>query len=521
MPTLAGWLTGEQVPQEIIEQTLKAMETVLGQHGGQPARTVQPGAGLVAFADAAYAMQRNDDPPVLDWVPERRTLIYRRPLSGLHPLYYIENWPAQGNLLFASEIKALLALGAPRRLHLPALAALQHYGFIPAPLTAFKDIYVVPAGSILRWQHTKLVVNTSTDYHLEEPYTDSDVYERLHNALKHAVEGMLPQHEQFVALTGAGIASTLATTVATQTSSVPFTIATFSYKKFRATKRQLTIEQFVEQWQHPLLTINGLDQPEFWAAVLSALEAPCVNIAPLALHQLLHTVATETGARVAFTGLGARLLLNQQKQIAPTPTPANIYAWYQEWLNLTHYHNHTLWSHDVQQRLRDEEAWEQSHHARKLAHKTKHVEQSRYYLDLHLCLPDALMNAAYQLAAQERMVLRSPYLHGDVLELLTRLPLQLEDGTPKRDILTKVMQQYYPTMTLAPSALPLTLPIQSLLQNKDSEIVQQTLSPEAIEQTGIFDRETVESLLQGKEVTRDLLLVFTTQLFCRMFGVEL
>ncbi len=162
MPILAGWLTGEQVPQEIMEQTLMTMSDVLGRHGGEPARMVEPGAGLLVFSDMGHAMQRNDDPPILDWVPDRRTLVYRRPLSGIHALYYITDWPAQGNLLFASEIKALLAVGVPRRLHLPSLDALLRYGFIPAPWTAFKDIHVVPAGSILRWQRAKTVVNQST-----------------------------------------------------------------------------------------------------------------------------------------------------------------------------------------------------------------------------------------------------------------------------------------------------------------------------------------------------------------------
>src|SRR5579884_3747139 len=202
MPILAGWLTGEQVPQDIIQQTLLTMGEVLGAHGGTPARTVQPGAGLMAYADTAYAMQRNDEPPVLDWVPDRHTLVYRRPLSGMHPLFYIENWPAQGNLLFASEIKALLALGMPRRWHLPALDALLRYGFIPAPWTAFKDIFVVPAGSLLRWQRAKTVMNAATEYHFDAFPTPVDVVDQLHTVLDKATTGALPPHEQLVALTG-------------------------------------------------------------------------------------------------------------------------------------------------------------------------------------------------------------------------------------------------------------------------------------------------------------------------------
>ena len=183
MPILAGWLTGEQVPQEVIEQVLGSMGAVLGRHGGQPARSVQAGAGILAVADPAFATRQRVEPPVLDWSADRRTLVYRRPLSGAHPLYYIEDWPAQGNLVFASEIKALFAVGVPRRLHLPALAALLRYGFIPAPWTAFQDIHVVPAGSILRWQRAHTVVNTAIDHHFDDPLAPADALDQLHTLL--------------------------------------------------------------------------------------------------------------------------------------------------------------------------------------------------------------------------------------------------------------------------------------------------------------------------------------------------
>ena len=196
MPVLAGWLTGEQVPTESIEQTLGAMEAVLAINGGLPARIVQPGMGLITFSDTAHAMQHNDEPPVLDWVPDRRTFVYRRPLSGLHPLYYIEDWPAQGNLLFASEIKALLVVGHARELHVAALEALLRIGFIPAPWTIFKGISVVPAGSILRWQHAKTVVGPSTDFRFEPALAASQevVTKRLETLLIEHTNALLPSH---------------------------------------------------------------------------------------------------------------------------------------------------------------------------------------------------------------------------------------------------------------------------------------------------------------------------------------
>jgi asparagine synthetase B (glutamine-hydrolysing) len=235
MPILAGWITGEQVQSETIAQTLATMEQVLSRYGGQPARMIEPGMGLVAFSDTAYAMQRNDDPPALDWSPERRTLVYRRPLSGVHALYYVENWPAEGNLLFASEIKALFAVGVPRSLRPGALAALARYGFIPAPWTAFKDIQIVPAGSILRWQRAKTVVNHATDYHTDEPSAVASTLDQLQTLLDEASAGLLPPHEQLAALTGGGPASTLATLQAAQ-HTCPSSITAYNLRRNGGTR---------------------------------------------------------------------------------------------------------------------------------------------------------------------------------------------------------------------------------------------------------------------------------------------
>lgn len=535
MPTLAGWITGEQVPQETIDQALTAMGEVLGRHGGQPARTTQPGAGLIAFSDTAYAMQRNDDPPVLDWVPDRRTLVYHRPLSGLHPLYYIENWPAQGNLLFASEIKALFAVGVPRRLHLAALDTLSRYGFIPAPWTAFKDIYVVPAGSILRWQRAKIVVNHATDYHLDEALTRTDGLDHLHALLEEATANLLPPHEQLVALTGGGSSSALSTALAAEHTSAQFNVVTIGYKK--NSSRLQPAQYIASECLRPFLAITGVDQPEFWQAAIAGMEAPVVDTRPLALHQLLHTTAAETGARVAISALGARILLGTTiSNLALMGTkPENMLPWYIKALRkrsgkgIAH-----LLSPDVARSLEQEERWEESLHARKLARKAAQLatlEQRWYYLDLHLRLPDLVVHPVQQLATPERMAVRSPYLNPRVMDILTRLPMflydEIADDEVSRDSLPELLlRRLLPDMDIAEiePGLALVAPTKSLLRLADSALLMQTISAEALRSTGIFDVQAVDKLLKRKQdigAQRELLLVFTTQLLCRLFEAGL
>lgn len=527
MPTLAGWLTGEQVSQEIIAQTLTTMSDVLGRHGGQLARTIQSGMGLIAFSDPSYAMQRNDDPPVLDWVPDRRTLVYRRPLSGAHPLYYVENWPAQGNLLFASEILALLEVGVPRRLHLAALDALLRYGFIPAPWTAFKDIRIVPAGSILRWQRTKVVVNPSTDYRIDEPLNAKDAQEQLLTTLKEATMGILPPHDQVVALTGGETPSALTTLLAAQQTTNAFTIATLGYTKRTTTKGWKQAEQIATTSQHPFLAISGVDQPEFWIAALAGSEMPSIDTRPVAMHQLLHTTAAETGARVAISGLGASVLTGPTSSFTTAVPHKNLLAFYsQTQAGLAEQVISPIWSQDVAKALRKEERWEDTLHARKLARRAEQFKDKRqgwYYLDLHLRLPGKIVQMTQQLAIQEKLVVRSPYLTTQVMDLLTRLPVPLNDGAAKNMLLAELKERFLPESVQSSASLPLVAPAASLRQVAESELLQQVLAPEAVKATGLFNPDVVEKLLQqsgDSRAERELILVFTTQLLSRLFGIE-
>ncbi len=519
MPTLAGWITGEQVPQKIIEQTLAAMGAVLGTHGGEPAQSLSPGAGLLAFSDAAYAMRDNDEPPVLDWVPERRTLVYRRPLSGLHPLYYIENWPAKGNLLFASEIKALLAVGAPRRLHLAALDALRRYGFIPAPWTAFKDIQIIPAGSILRWQRAKIVLNSSTDYSLDVAPSTASSMEELRELLEKITTSLLPTQASMVALTNGASASALLALLAASQISPPSPILTYGYTTSTEAGEWEASELIAEACDAPFLSILGVDQPDFWPATLLGLEAPCVDTRPLALHQLLHTAAVETQARAALSGLGAGYLLGTTLPSAEERTEESILRHYRR--SLVNEEEHAIWTADVASVLHNAEAWEETLHARKLARhaeQLKETGQEAYYLDLHLRMPDYAVHSAYALATQERIALRSPYLHAKVLEKLTQWPDAAARSTAPDTLLRQVMPHLKNSASTA--HFPLAVSPASLLQNSVSELVKQVLSQETTHTIGLFDPERVQTLRSHDRASRDLLLVFTTQLLWQLFGIE-
>jgi len=82
------------------------------------------------------------------WDCQERTLYLARDRAGEKPLYYGWN---RGIFLFGSELKALCAFPHFRSDVDPqTLALYMRYSYIPAPHSIYKDIFKLPAGSILK-----------------------------------------------------------------------------------------------------------------------------------------------------------------------------------------------------------------------------------------------------------------------------------------------------------------------------------------------------------------------------------
>src|SRR5437660_1665889 len=87
------------------------------------------------------------------WDRARQRLLLARDRFGKKPLHYF--WDGR-RLLFASEIKALLHAGIPRRLNHQALDEFLLYRYVPTPHTLFEQVYKLPAAHTLVYEHGHL-----------------------------------------------------------------------------------------------------------------------------------------------------------------------------------------------------------------------------------------------------------------------------------------------------------------------------------------------------------------------------
>ena len=118
-------------------------EEALG--GGDPAGVARRLDGMFAFA-----------------IWDGARLILGRDRMGKKPLYY---WSTPGRLVFASEIKAVLAHPwVPREMRPDALDAYLTFGYVPTPATWFAGVRAVPPGHVGVFD-----ASAGADLHLE-PY---------------------------------------------------------------------------------------------------------------------------------------------------------------------------------------------------------------------------------------------------------------------------------------------------------------------------------------------------------------
>ena len=83
------------------------------------------------------------------WDAAERRLLLARDRFGIKPLY----WSARdGRLAFASELKALRALGVREQIDPAALEAYLTFNAIPAPLTIFAGVHKLEPGHLLEWR---------------------------------------------------------------------------------------------------------------------------------------------------------------------------------------------------------------------------------------------------------------------------------------------------------------------------------------------------------------------------------
>ena len=241
-----------------------------------------------------------------------QTLVGVRDRFGIKPLFYAIH---EGNVFFASEIKALLALGVPADWDMEA--ALQEMFLVrPHAHTLFRGIHAVPPGhyAIARKGHVSLHAYWDLDFPTAEALakddrSDEEVVGGFRDVLTDAVSERMVADVEVAAYLSGGIDSCAVLGLAQAVADRPIRAFTLTFDDDRFDESALAEAQARRSGAdyHPIAVSRSALAQAYADAVWHA-ETPFVNGHGVAKY-LLSRAVRDAGIKVVFTGEGADEML--------------------------------------------------------------------------------------------------------------------------------------------------------------------------------------------------------------------
>jgi asparagine synthase (glutamine-hydrolysing) len=161
------------------------------------------------------------------WDSRRQRLFIARDRVGKKPLFYSFRG---GVLSFASELGALIQdPGVPRDVDPEAIDAYLAYGYVPAPMSAFRGVHKLPPAHLLVYQEAALTIERywRLDYSAKHPVRDvRELHEQIRASLRTAVARRLVADVPVGAFLSGGIDSSAVVAAMAEQSREP--VKTFS-----------------------------------------------------------------------------------------------------------------------------------------------------------------------------------------------------------------------------------------------------------------------------------------------------
>ncbi len=233
------------------------------------------------------------------WDQKERTALLARDPYGIKPLYYSQS--SNGNLLFASELRAMLASGmVERRLNGAALAAFLHAGSVPEPLTLVAGVQSLPPGHTAEWSQGALTLERfwHPPFAHPEPIRPQEAIERCRHALEHSVKAHLLSDVPLGLFLSGGLDSAAVLALAPRglkTLTIGFSQASHD-ESARAAELAC---QFGAH--HTPLQIDAPQAAELLPGFLSAIDQPTVDGFN---SYCVSALARQQGLKVVLSGLG-------------------------------------------------------------------------------------------------------------------------------------------------------------------------------------------------------------------------
>ena len=504
------------------------------------------------------------------WDAREHCMLLARDGVGVKPLYYAQT---TAGFLFASELKALLVCPLVST-ELDPLTVHHHLAYLwaPAPETMLRGVRKVSPGHALlvrqgkvarEWAYYDLPYNGQ-----RLPETEGEIAEELRFRLEQAVRRQMISDVPIGAMLSGGLDSS--TVVAMMTSTAPdsrprcYSIGIADATSMEGSPLDLPYARRVADHlgadlspievgpemisQLPRLLYH-LDEPQADPAPINAM-----LIAEQARRDGIKVLLCGAGADDFFAGYRRHWALKMERMWGWLPVAARkrLASWANsrggDWVwsrrfrkalayadlppedRLISYFYWTgeqvrrnLYSHDLSATLTGVDT------AQPLRASLSRIPQERdrlnrlLYLEGKHFLADHNLNYMDKTGMAAGVEIRVPLLDLELIDFATRIPPALKlRGRVSKYIFKKAMETRLPRDVIYRPKTGFGAPLRSWLRNELREMLEEVLSPTAIEQRGLFRPDAVQSLLtQDRNGTVDaaytIFSLLCIELWCRSF----
>lgn len=480
------------------------------------------------------------------WDEERERLLLARDRLGQKPLFYTLS---DGDLLFASEVKALIA--ARPRLREVDYTAVHHYlsmRFVPAPRTMLRDVLKLPPGHVLVYGKGECRVSRywepSFRSKLELP--ERELFDLARAKLRETVSAHLAAEVPVGAFLSGGLDSSLIVAMAVKsvgkgfpTFSVGVAHDEFNELPFaREVARRFGAQQHETWAEHDLLgilptVIWHLDEPSDPVAATKYVGAQLAS-------QHVKVVLGGDGGDELFAGFdryrGVRLAsyyawlprwvrhgpierliqrlpvsfgygslvkkLRWFQRVASVDGTAERFAEGIFFFRFSHAQKQELWSGDIWEEVKDRQSSELIVEQVERSDAADPMERM-LHADYVMRLPEHSLMLTDRLGMAHGVEIRSPLVDHELVECLASFPVNMKvRGREAKYIERRIADTELPRRVARRGKRGFRLPLASWLGEQLHPTLQRMFDESELIRDGIFRRSAVERLLEEHRTRR-------------------
>ncbi|MGD8538846.1 MAG: asparagine synthase (glutamine-hydrolyzing) [Candidatus Aminicenantes bacterium] len=489
------------------------------------------------------------------WDDRKKKLLAVRDRVGIKPLYYTLIEDQEGTLVFGSELKTILAHpDVQRALEPRAVDLYLTLEYIPEPLSAFKNIHKLPAGTFLVYEQGKLRLESYWDVSEDIEQESSEetrsthlasLEDELYEKLKESVKARLISDVPLGAFLSGGIDSSAIVGLMHElgvspirTFSIGFEEATYNelaHARRIAQKFQTKHEEFVLKPQALELTqklVHHLDEPFGDFSIF-----PTYLVSKMAREHVKVILSGDGGdelfggyehyqaqklSRMPLVSFLSKPLPAILRKLPPSSKKKGL------WNKMRRYAQgfehprdlrHFRWMMFLNQKEREELYSQEFIHELggvKPFHTIPPLDKlypqlnrfddisGELYLDLKSYLVDDILVKVDRMSMATSLETRVPFVDHEVVRFAFRIPGPLKlKGMTTKWILKKSMERLLPRQNIYRSKEGFSIPIKHWLRNELKDLMFHYLSETRIRDAELFNyrsiQQKIDAHMDGRE----------------------